>query len=887
MGACCTTQKVNKKQDIINYRNEENQAENQDDEVKFEKEFKSNEKNNIDKNLKEDVRVKANPFNQHILASKAYKDTILTNNDVVKDRSVFLEDKPYITQNTPIVNLFANEKEKELLEVQDPFQIPSQVNKHEHIDQSILNEVNKLSKVKEGSNFRLAQKFNRMKSMLKSSKEDSEKNLTSVFSESEQEQKDYTFLLNSFDDCILTKNLHPKFKEKLLKKMKQVNLFHNNVVFIESILGHYIFTIFEGCVSFYKNNMLSHELNTGRAFGREILYHNVAREYTAITKEKSKLLVLTKEAFYFDIWEFSKKNYKFIRTILANSGLFNCLDESIQVKIASFIGSNNYYPEFKREEDHDCRNGYFEYLLYEKDEYIIDPTINKNIEPAIYLINDGKVKFEPLDGKQPNFNKSNMNDESFNNTTINNLDISLLSFGESSILLKQNFNYKVKCVESDIEVLKIYPSTFISLFGDKYLPLLFYNVVKSLVGKDSELSCIPEEVIYKLYFTHKVFKISRYNNNKVVLRPESIADRIYICLSGFLYSSNSFTIILKQFNLLYTSEIIKNFYIHPNELINASEDCLLVECKYSEMEKYLEKKIISYKRQGVLTSFLSTCNVFNLLTYDKLKILSEKITKQLYIPDSVIITENQVIDKFYMVKKGRLIITKQNQRLNTEDEYEEQIIGEKECFGYKNLVVRERSTFKMKCLETTEVYELKSDDFHKVCDSSFCQYLTNYYYLVESNVNLHDLYYLETLRKTEYGDVFVVKNIRLGILYAVRQYKKEKINTIPIMKSIDQEKRISSDLIHPFCSSFITYFKDESNILFVFELINGISLKQLLEEKCRLEINDTQFYIACIIELCDYLHKKKISCRNFDTENILIDSKVRINKFNKFLFLYI
>jgi serine/threonine protein kinase len=56
----------------------------------------------------------------------------------------------------------------------------------------------------------------------------------------------------------------------------------------------------------------------------------------------------------------------------------------------------------------------------------------------------------------------------------------------------------------------------------------------------------------------------------------------------------------------------------------------------------------------------------------------------------------------------------------------------------------------------------------------------------------------------------------------------------------------------------------------LYEYVPGISLRHLIKNEKVISIEKTKFYIACIITVLDYLHKKKIIHRDLRPEQILI-----------------
>ena len=63
------------------------------------------------------------------------------------------------------------------------------------------------------------------------------------------------------------------------------------------------------------------------------------------------------------------------------------------------------------------------------------------------------------------------------------------------------------------------------------------------------------------------------------------------------------------------------------------------------------------------------------------------------------------------------------------------------------------------------------------------------------------------------------------------------------------------------------------NLYFLFEYILGESLKLVIKRNKKIPLEYSRFYLASVITVLDYLHKKNIIYRDLKPENIIINSK--------------
>ena len=800
----------------------------------------------------------------------------------------------------------------------------SKDNEKNELEFDWINKINQLQDLEEGSNFNqnliLQNKRHKYKylklakigiNLTEVTDSESIKNINSnTDNDGIGDQRDFSFIKLSFDNFFITKNFPKVHKYILFSKLKFYK-FENEVVFAENMIGNYFYIILEGCFYLYKKNVLIKTIEEGKVYEINSLAYSQKREFTAICYEPTSVLMMSRQDFVSIIWNITKVSYTSTLNLLHNSYIFSISDCSKNTIISCYISSIIHFCGFKPFIAQEIINQLdttgttyidkqdkqlFEYLSLEKKRYLVDPTKSINISPAIYIIISGQVLLETSDTEDFFFDKTilNLDEEQIKGTKCS------FSFGEDTIILKQNFNYKVKAIE-DIKVLKIYPELLKCFFGEKYLNYLFYSVLKKLFSEDQELRFIPEELIYKAFTSsNKIFFFKRFSSKNIILKSDHIGNEIIVCLTGYLYSSKTNEIILKPLKLLFAQYFVKEYILSPDEDILSSDYCELIICNYSDLQKtiYSNNKNISNRKNfaNLASSLYNYSNYFNILSFDKLLIISEKFEKKSYKKDDVIVYENDILDKFYLVKFGSICINKNltsSQHLDVKshcnirrsNKYQARssykminknrealVIYEKEGFGFKNLLISEKSIINITCLEDTEVYIINSFDFKKFITPSLLEYFTQIVSIQDDNIKLSEIYYLDKIGDWDYGEIFLTQNIRTNIYYNIRQYKRNLINSKICMKSLDQTKKIIKNLTHPFAVKFISFLKDDNNIFLINESISGISLKDLVFEKS-LNINHIQFYVACITIFLEFIHKKSIICRKVNQNSIVINEK--------------
>ena len=110
---------------------------------------------------------------------------------------------------------------------------------------------------------------------------------------------------------------------------------------------------------------------------------------------------------------------------------------------------------------------------------------------------------------------------------------------------------------------------------------------------------------------------------------------------------------------------------------------------------------------------------------------------------------------------------------------------------------------------------------------------------------------------------------------------KAKIIDKKSIESILGEKRILSELHHPFIVNMIYSFQDLEYLYLVMELLSGGNLRYHLSLRKRFNENQIKFIIGCIMVGLKYIHGQNILHRDIKPENLVFDQNgyLRITDF--------
>lgn len=122
------------------------------------------------------------------------------------------------------------------------------------------------------------------------------------------------------------------------------------------------------------------------------------------------------------------------------------------------------------------------------------------------------------------------------------------------------------------------------------------------------------------------------------------------------------------------------------------------------------------------------------------------------------------------------------------------------------------------------------------------------------------------------GYMSIGKKTKTNQMYLIKILKKKDLisNKVLIEHELNQFENLSS-LYHPFILDLKGInFNDPYNLFYTYEYITGIPLKHLIKTES-ITLEKAKFYIASIITILDYIHKKRIIHRDLRPEIIYIN----------------
>ena len=239
-----------------------------------------------------------------------------------------------------------------------------------------------------------------------------------------------------------------------------------------------------------------------------------------------------------------------------------------------------------------------------------------------------------------------------------------------------------------------------------------------------------------------------------------------------------------------------------------------------------------------------------------------------YKNGKIILENGPSSDKLYLIKSGSVQISIGDIIIQTLDPGS--TFGE--FTNYKKM--KKRANF-IAANSIVECYYIEKEIYEEIMEKEILFPLKKYLTKVKNNdddISLDKLYYIRDLGSGNYGKVYLVHDE--NNLYAMKTANIQQMNEMKEPAKIYiNEKNIMFSIKHPFIISIIKTFKTKEFLFFLLEYIDGISLRNHINNPKRelRNIKEAKFVLGTMALVLHYLQIQKIIHRDLKPENIMID----------------
>lgn len=440
-------------------------------------------------------------------------------------------------------------------------------------------------------------------------------------------------------------------------------------------------------------------------------------------------------------------------------------------------------------------------------------------------------------------------------------------FGEYALLFDMRRSLSIYSTTKTI-CYQISQSILCESIGQNYKSVFLKSISKEAFRNSKYLKLFE----YDYYFNkfHNISKPKTYNNFEVVQQAKEENCKLYIVITGDLIQGDN---TIASRGELYGDLSLKGATLESLEEIRARNECRLIQFEWNEIvSRFNEMKIEKKKLLSFLNKIYSLKSIQIMKDTSEIRLIEicKLLEKEKFQPKAVIFNEGDIGNKLYLIKKGKVDVIKNDKFIRQ--------LSEGSCFGELSLLGNEprSATIMASSTEKVKLYFLTQDNFNTCVDKNMLDYLTQKQSLLDDfNSTLDDFYFCKNLGRGKFGNVALVHNNKhyYGIK-AVRRKEAEKQKIL--IKYFIEERNILLKLEHPFIMKLVRTFKNDANIFYLMEFINGRVMSKYLESrdlKSIKNIYETQFYISFLFIILDYLNSKKICHRDLKPDNIMIDEK--------------
>ncbi|KAG6007086.1 hypothetical protein E4U21_006348 [Claviceps maximensis] len=143
--------------------------------------------------------------------------------------------------------------------------------------------------------------------------------------------------------------------------------------------------------------------------------------------------------------------------------------------------------------------------------------------------------------------------------------------------------------------------------------------------------------------------------------------------------------------------------------------------------------------------------------------------------------------------------------------------------------------------------------------------------VTKGKYSLGDFEILRTLGTGSFGRVHLVQSKHNQRFYAIKVLKKAQVVKMKQVEHTNDERRMLSDVKHPFLITLWGTFQDWRSLYMVMDFVEGGELFSLLRKSGRFPNPVAKFYAAEATLALEYLHSKNIIYRDLKPENLLLD----------------
>ena len=420
---------------------------------------------------------------------------------------------------------------------------------------------------------------------------------------------------------------------------------------------------------------------------------------------------------------------------------------------------------------------------------------------------------------------------------------------------------------------------FFNCLNNESIKNIMEKLFDHAIKNDEFLSYISKDQIIKDIFP--LFELKFYFNDTILTKNQK---KLILPISGTIikskYLAKEISFVSDQIGLTYSKKdfLINGYFNTDSVTIDVDimynligDETIVLECEWEILlPKLITNDIFKiYKINPLdLIQTLRKISLYKYLCDYKLFRIINSFREKKYRPGQIILKDGPKSNIFYYIYSGDIKININKVDFKT--------LTKGKCFGD---ISSENKTFSQitNFISNTNsiLFTIDKDTYEEIVNKSdFFLNLRKMINLNDSNITLESLYFLNEIGRGSYGKVYLVHNKKK--LFAL---KTAEINQISLHKEkivyYINEKIIMQQVQHPFIVHLNNTFKTRDYIFFIMEFVNGISMREYLNNRNKKQIRnleEVKFYSAILFNVLHYLTQRKIIHRDIKPDNLMINT---------------